>query len=173
MQISLLRNIAALTLFIWLLPLQACTSREKEKEGPLAPNFTLEDLSGKKVSLSDHRGQFVLIDFWATWCPPCIKSIPELVELHKKYKEQGLVVLGISLDDPAQVDSSLLTAFKEKNRIDYVILRGGEKVVRDYSGPEGMSIPTMFFVDREGRIIEKLVGFRPGRVENSIKKLLG
>jgi peroxiredoxin len=173
MQISLLRKIAALTLFIWLLPLHACTSKERGKEGPLAPNFTLEDLSGKKVSLSDHRGQFVLIDFWATWCPPCVKSIPELVELHKKYKEKGLVVLGISLDDPNRVDNNLLAAFLEKNRMQYTILRGNEKVVRDYSGPEGMAIPTMFFVDREGKIVDKLVGFAPGRVENSLKKLMG
>ena len=171
MRIRLLRNTAVLALCLWLLPLQACTS--KETPGPLAPNFTLEDLSGKKVSLADHRGRFVLIDFWATWCPPCLRSIPELVELHKKYKDKGLVVLGISLDDPGQVDNNLLAAFKEKNRIDYVILRGGEKVVRDYSGPQGMSIPTMFFVDREGKIVEKLVGFMPGRVEISLKKLMG
>ncbi|MEW6669060.1 MAG: TlpA disulfide reductase family protein [Thermodesulfobacteriota bacterium] len=171
MRFSLLRKTTVLTLCLWLLPLQACTS--SEKAGPYAPNFTLEDLSGKKVSLSDHRGQFVLIDFWATWCQPCMRSIPELVDLHKKYRERGLVVLGISLDPPNQVDNNRLAAFKEKNRIEYVILRGSEKVLQDYSGPEGMAIPTMFFVDREGRIVERLVGFRPGRVENSLKKLMG
>ena len=171
MRIRLLRKTTILTLCLWLLPLQACTSREKA--GLVAPDFTLEDLSGKKVSLADHRGRFVLIDFWATWCPPCLKSIPELVELHKKYKEKGLVVLGISLDDPGQVDNNLLAAFKEKHRIDYVILRGSEGVLQDYSGAQGMSIPTMFFVDREGKIVEKLVGFMPGRVEISLKKLMG
>jgi thiol-disulfide isomerase/thioredoxin len=171
MRIPLLRKTAVLTFCIWLLPLQACTS--KEKEGPLAPNFTLEDLSGKRISLHDHRGQFVLIDFWATWCPPCVKSIPELVQLHKKYKEKGLVVLGITLDDPNRVDNNLLAALKEKNRIEYVILRGSEKVLQDYSGPEGMAIPTLFFVDREGKIVDKLVGFMPGRVESSLKKLMG
>lgn len=173
MRFSLLRKIAVLTLCIWLFPLQACTSKEKEKEKSMAPDFTLEDLSGKKVSLADHRGRFVVIDFWATWCPPCIKSIPELVELHKKYREKGLVVLGISLDDPNRVDNQSLSAFKEKNRIEYVILRGSEKVLQQYSGPEGMSIPTMFFVDPEGRIVDRLVGFAPGRVEKSLKKLLG
>jgi cytochrome c biogenesis protein CcmG/thiol:disulfide interchange protein DsbE len=173
MRIRLLRKIAAMTLCIWLLPLEACTSKEKEVERSLAPDFTLEDLSGKKVSLSDHRGQFVLIDFWATWCPPCLRSIPELVDLHGKYREKGLVVLGISLDDPSRVDNNLLAAFQEKNRMQYSILRGNEKVVRDYSGPEGMAIPTMFFVDREGKIVDKLVGFAPGRVENSLKKLMG
>jgi thiol-disulfide isomerase/thioredoxin len=170
MRIRLFRRAILVTLCLWLLTPQACTS--KEKAGLLAPNFTLEGLSGERVSLADHRGRFVLIDFWATWCPPCLRSIPELVELNKKYKEKGLVVLGISLDDPNRVDNNLLAAFKEKHRMDYVILRGSQAVLQDYSGPEGMSIPTMFFVDRNGRIAEKLVGFMPGRVENALKKLM-
>jgi peroxiredoxin len=149
----------------------SCTS--KDTGGGLAPDFTLEDTSGKKVSLKDLRGQYVIIDFWATWCPPCLMSIPELADLHRKYSPKGLVVLGISLDDPQKVDGRAMSAFKSKHRIDYTILRGSEKVVSDYSKSAGMAIPTMFFVDREGRIVEKLVGFAPGRVEKSIRKLIG
>lgn len=100
-------------------------------------------------------------------------SIPELADLHRKYGEKGLVVLGINVDDPEKVDLSALNRFKDQHRIGYTILRGNEKVVRDYSSAEGMALPTMFLVDREGRLIERLVGFIPGRVEKSIKKILG
>jgi cytochrome c biogenesis protein CcmG/thiol:disulfide interchange protein DsbE len=170
MQIKLQWKTAVFVVFALLLPFYGCAP--KQSSGPQAPDFSLEDLSGKAVSLKQHRGQFVLIDFWATWCPPCRMSIPELVDLHKKYRERGLVVLGISLDDPRKMDNNALAAFTREYKMEYDILRGDEKVVRDYSGKEGMAIPTMVFVNREGQIVEKLVGFAPGRVETSIKKLL-
>jgi len=151
--------------------LSGCTSRGGA--GGPAPDFSLKDTYGKTVSLKDMRGKYVIIDFWATWCPPCLMSIPELVSLHGKYREKDLVVLGISLDDPDKVDTGEMIRFMEQHRIGYTILRANEKVVQDYSGADGMPIPTMFFVDREGRIVEKLVGFVPGRVEKSIKRLLG
>ena len=165
-----LRTVLLLTVAVLLFS-SSCSS--KEKEGVLAPGFTLKDTAGRDVSLIDLRGKYVIIDFWATWCPPCLMSIPELAELHRKYSPKGLEVLGISLDDPQKVDSRALNAFKSQHKIDYAILRGNEKVALDYAKNEGMSIPTMFFVDREGHIVEKLVGFAPGRVEKSIRKLLG
>lgn len=158
--------LVALTLFI-----AGCDSGGGA--GGPAPDFSLKDTQGRTVTLKDLRGKYVIIDFWATWCPPCLMSIPELVSMHGKYEEKGLVVLGISLDDPDKVDSGALSRFRDQHRIGYTILRGDDQVVRDYAGSEGMSIPTMFFVDREGRIVDKLVGFAPGRVEKSIKRLLG
>ncbi|MBN1102968.1 MAG: TlpA family protein disulfide reductase [Deltaproteobacteria bacterium] len=169
--LRLLGGAMVFTLFLVLILFHGCTS--KEKEGATAPDFALEDVSGKRVVLQDLRGRYVLIDFWATWCPPCLQSIPELVELHRKYRDQGLVVLGISLDDPRRVDNPSLVAFMEKYRIEYPVLRGTESMVRAYAGAEGMAIPTMVFVNRDGRIVEKIVGFMPGRVETFIKKLLG
>jgi peroxiredoxin len=163
------------SLFFFLLALTislaGCNSKGGAR-GP-APDFSLKDTSGKIVSLKDLRGKYVLIDFWATWCPPCLMSIPELVSLHEKYEKKDLVVLGISLDDLDKVDSRTLTRFRDQHRIGYTILRADQNVVRDYSGSEGMAIPTMFLVDREGQIVEKLVGFIPGRVEKSVKKLIG
>jgi len=165
------RHIAAILYLIVVMAHNGCSS--KPVSGPPAPDFSLEDLSGKTISLKEHRGQFVLIDFWATWCPPCLMSIPELVDLHKTYRDKGLVVLGISLDDPGRVDNSSLASFLREHKIEYIILRGDEKVVRDYAGDKGMAIPTMFFVNRDGQIVDKLIGFVPGRVEASIKKILG
>ncbi len=137
-----------------------------------APDFTLEDLQGREISLSDHLGKVVLVDFWATWCPPCRKSIPELVELQERYRDDGLVILGISLDDPGMADDEFLREFKEANRMNYAVLRGNEGLVREYFGDQRVAIPTMFVVDREGRITAKHVGFTPGAIEKSLKKLL-
>lgn len=137
-----------------------------------APDFTLEDLSGNAVSLEDYRGKVVLVDFWATWCPPCRQSIPELVRLQESYAGQGLVILGISLDDPGRANNAFLQAFKKKYRMNYPVLRGNERVARDYFGDGQMGIPTMFVVNREGRIVDRHVGFKPGAVERSLKSVL-
>ena len=137
----------------------------------MAPDFSLQDLSGSTVTLSKSRGRVVVLDFWATWCPPCLMSIPELVDLQEKYRDSGLVVIGISLDDPGRVSDSDLLAFKEKLKINYKVLRANYDVVKNYFSTENMSIPTMFIIDRKGRILEKHVGFRPGLLEESLRKL--
>ncbi|MGE5841353.1 MAG: TlpA family protein disulfide reductase [Deltaproteobacteria bacterium] len=151
----------------------ACAATEDVKAlaGP-APNFTLEDISGKPISLSDVKGKVVIVDFWATWCGPCLMSIPELVDLQEKYKGKGLVVVGISVDDD-KVSKGELVAFKNKMRINYPILRANDKVYVDYFGrTSGFSIPTLFVIDREGKVRERVVGFRPGVVEKSVQSLL-
>jgi cytochrome c biogenesis protein CcmG/thiol:disulfide interchange protein DsbE len=146
-----------------------CT--KKEDPGDVAPEFSLEDLSGNTVTLTASKGSIVLLDFWATWCPPCLMSIPELVGLQQKYREKGLVVFGISLDDPEQISNGDLLDFKKRLNINYKILRADWKVMEDYFGSGSASIPTMFVIDREGRIVEKHIGFRPGIVEESLKEL--
>ena len=144
----------------------------ESKGGDSAPAFSLQEITGETVSLEDYRGQIVLLDFWATWCPPCRKSIPEVIALQDKYKEQGLVVLGISMDDPNKVSDSDLAAFKKHYKINYKILKASAEVVKDYFGKTNISIPTMFFIDREGKIVDKHVGFMPGAIEASLKKML-
>ncbi|MBW1943660.1 MAG: TlpA family protein disulfide reductase [Deltaproteobacteria bacterium] len=142
------------------------------KGGDSAPAFSLQEITGETVSLDQYKGRIVLLDFWATWCPPCRKSIPELVALQDKYKEQGLVVLGISMDDPSKVSDSDLAAFKKHFKINYKILKASTDVLKDYFGTGNISIPTMFFINREGKIVDKHVGFMPGAVEASLKKML-
>lgn len=146
-----------------------------EKQGEafrLAPDFSLKNLSGDPVSLSRLKGKIVLVDFWATWCPPCRKSIPELVDLQKKYRDKGLIILGISMDHPEKTSDNSLMAFKERYRINYNILRGDGRVAMDYFRGDEMPIPTMFVINREGNIVAKHVGYRPGALEKSLKELL-
>ena len=163
-------SIRVLVLIIMVFIFHGC-SKESDS-GYTAPDFTLADLSDKRVSLKDYKGKIVLLDFWATWCPPCRQSIPELVDLQKRYRDQGVVILGISMDDPRQFNNQYLMAFKEKFRINYSILRANGQVALDYFGASNMAIPTLFVVNREGKIVDKFVGFMPGQVEKSIKKLL-
>jgi thiol-disulfide isomerase/thioredoxin len=103
--------------FFCFVVVSACGTTDDGKvlAGP-APNFTLEDITGKPLSLNDVKGKVVIVDFWATWCGPCLMSIPELVDLQEKYKAKGLVIVGISVDDD-KVSKGELVAFKEKMRI--------------------------------------------------------
>jgi cytochrome c biogenesis protein CcmG/thiol:disulfide interchange protein DsbE len=146
--------------------------QQSAESGPLAPDFSLQDLSDQEVSLSDFRGKVVLLDFWATWCPPCRMSIPELVKLQDKYRDDGLEILGISLDDPQDELGRYLKEFKEKYKINYRILRFNNKVMQDYFGMESPAIPTMFVIDRDGKIREKIVGFDPKALNRSLARLL-
>lgn len=142
--------------------------------GTKAPGFELKDLDGKTVSMEELRGRIVIVDFWATWCPPCLISIPELVEIQEKYAERGVTVLGISVDLPEKMSEADLRAFKSKLKMNYPILRADDRIMVDYFGGEGaqVAIPTLFVVDREGHIREKLVGFRPGKLEETLQRLL-
>jgi cytochrome c biogenesis protein CcmG/thiol:disulfide interchange protein DsbE len=137
-----------------------------------APDFSLSDLSGRLISLKQYRGNVVILDFWATWCMPCRVSIPELGKLHEKYRDKGVVVLGISMDDPEQFTNEYLREFRDKFGINYKILRYNIKVLRDYFGEGNIAIPTMFLIDRKGKIREKIVGFRPDVLNKSLIDLL-
>ncbi len=117
-----------------------------------APSFTLGDLNGKPVSLSDFAGKVVILDFWAIFCRPCIMEIPSFIELQKKYRESGLVVVGISLDR----DPRTLPGFVKKMGINYTILANGHNVAMAYGNVT--SIPTTFIIDRSGCVKHRVVG---------------
>jgi peroxiredoxin len=140
--------------------------------GSTAPDFSLPDLSGRITSLKQFQGQVVLLDFWATWCFPCRMSIPELVKLQEKYGDSGLVILGVSLDNPIRISNQHLLAFKEKFGINYRILRYDITVIRSYFGQSNPAIPTMFLIGRDGKIKNKIVGFNPDALKSSLADLL-
>jgi cytochrome c biogenesis protein CcmG/thiol:disulfide interchange protein DsbE len=136
--------------------------------GKPAPSFTLLDLNGNKVSLSDYKDKVVILDFWATWCPPCVKEIPHFIDLYKEYKNQGLAILGISVD---QQGIGIVKAFNRKYKINYAILMANRQVVNAFGNISG--IPTTFVIDPDGKIRRMYVGYRDKAVfEADIKALL-
>lgn len=170
MHINDIRKIIYSTLLIMPVLLLGC--RNNADTYKVAPDFMLKDLSGNTVSLQQYRGKVVLLDFWATWCIPCRYSIPELAEIQDKYRDQGLVIIGISVDDPLQANNKYISAFMEKYKVNYTILRADEKTTSSYFGNGNFAIPTIFFINRDGLIVNKGMGFVPGAVEKSLAKIL-
>lgn len=112
-----------------------------------APNFTLLDSNGAKVSLASLKGKVVLLNFWATWCGPCQVEIPWFVEFNKTYKARGLAVVGVSMDEDGWKSVKPYLAAK---KIDYPIVVGTEDVAKAYGGVD--SLPSTFIIDRDGKI---------------------
>ena len=133
-----------------------------------APNFTLVDTNGKKVSLSDYKGKVVILDFWATWCPPCRRGIPDLIDIQKQFKNK-IAVLGISLDTDTKGD---VPSFIKNMGINYSVLYASPEVVQAYGNID--AIPTSFIIDKKGKIVNQHVGLTPKEtLVSEIKNLLG
>ncbi len=133
-----------------------------------APDFALEDITGKVVRLSDFDGQVRLVDFWATWCAPCREEIPTFNELQEKYGSKGFKLLAVAMDDdPAKVVPPFVDAYD----VGYTVLLGKEEIAEAF-GPI-VGYPTAFLVDRQGRIVDSWVGVVPRKIlEDSIRSLL-
>jgi len=144
------------------------TQQKPQQEYPDAPDFALQDLNGNIVKLSDYIGKVVIIDFWATWCGPCRRGIPEFVALQSEYGKDKLAILGISVD---QGDLSVVPKFAKNYEINYPVLYANADVQRKY-GPI-RSIPTAFIVDRTGKVRDLVIGLRPkSYFKNQIDSLL-
>src|SRR6266436_3762243 len=117
------------------------------------PEFTLKDLSGKTWTFSELRGKVVLVNFWATWCPPCRKEMPDLETLYRRFGPQGLVILGISDEDAAKVKP-----FIAQQKVTYPILLDAGRKVNQLFQIEG--IPKTFIYDREGKIVAQSIDMR-------------
>lgn len=125
--------------------------------GP-APDFTLKDLQGNEVSLSDYKGQVVLLNFWATWCGPCKIEMPWFVEFQRQYKDKGFTVLAVSLDD----DIDPVAPFVEKYGLNFPVVWGDNETADKFGGVA--ALPTTLIINREGEII----GSHTGLVSKSI-----
>ena len=136
--------------------------------GEKAPDFSLKDLEGKVVGLSSFSGKVVILDFWATWCPPCRQEIPHFINLYQQYRAQGLEIVGIALD---QGGKPAVEPFVQESGINYTILFPNDRVERDYGNIR--AIPTTFVLDRKGIIRKKYIGFTQKEVfEEDVKALL-
>jgi peroxiredoxin len=142
--------LSAVLVLAFVLP--GCTRKKEKAEKVAAPDFTLQDLAGRKVRLADLKGKVVLLEFWATWCPPCREAIPSIERLHEAYKDKGLAVLGISMDDGEWED---VRSFVKEYRIKYPVLKGTEEVSTAYMI---RVIPTLYLIDRNGMVAKQYVG---------------
>ena len=121
-----------------------------------APNWTLKDVNGKSVSSDQFKGKVVVVDFWATWCPPCRAEMPGYVALQKKYGKDGLVIVGMSVDAQGP---GVVKKFVEQNGINYEIVMADDEVQTAFAGKEPITgIPTTFIIDRDGKIRDRKVG---------------
>jgi cytochrome c biogenesis protein CcmG/thiol:disulfide interchange protein DsbE len=118
-----------------------------------APNFSLKTSDGKTIELAQFKGKAVVVNFWATWCPPCKEEIPDFIEVYKKYEKQGLVLIGVSLD---QEGWEVVKPFVEKMKIPYPVVIGNQTVVRHYGNFDG--IPATFFINSDGNIVDQQIG---------------
>ena len=132
-------------------------------------NFTVKDINGKDVDLSSFKGNVIILDFWATWCPPCRKEIPGYIELYNKYKSQGFAVVGVSVDESL----ADLKKFVKQYKINYPILIGHDREDLQRAFAPIPGYPTSFVIGRDGRICSRHTGDRPlDQLERKIKALL-
>jgi peroxiredoxin len=135
----------------------ACGAPPSQTNGP-APAFDLPNLAGGKTTLASFRGKVVVVDFWATWCTPCIKEIPEYTDFYAKNKARGVEMVGVVFDsgEPAEIQE-----FLAKNKVAYPQLLGAEEVLKNYNANQGF--PTTFVIGKKGQIVKKILGSPPGK----------
>jgi thiol-disulfide isomerase/thioredoxin len=146
-------------------------SQRQTPPADLGLNFSAPTLDGRKINLSSYRGRPVIVDFWATWCGPCRRQIPELVSLYRKYhKSRGLMIIGVSCDLIQGDGVQAVAPFVEEFQINYPIALANEQLV-DKMGVE--AIPTTLFVGPKGELVSRIVGAgRAGELSASAMALL-
>ena len=132
-----------------------------------APALKVKTLDGKAASLADYDGKVVLVDFWATWCKPCVKAMPDLVKLHDKHKAKGFSVVGVSLDEEG---AKAVRPFLEKQKLEYPVVLDEAKAWKSWGVKV---IPAMFLIDRDGSIVRQWTGKADKKeVDRAVAELL-
>ena len=164
------RALAAMLVFLLALPPALAATAPvsvKLKVGDLAPQFARDDLQGHPFDLKAQRGKIVLIDFWASWCPPCIVEIPHLAQLQKQYGGRGFQVVGVSMDDSAAITRATM----RKIPFNYPVVLGDAKFGNLYGGVLGL--PLQYLVGADGKILAIWSGeLPPAKLDKGIAAAL-
>jgi len=123
------------------------------ESGTSAPDFTFPGLDGKMVSLSDYKGKVVLVNIWATWCPPCVDEMPSMEKLYQKFKRKNFEILAVSIDEPGL---KAVAPFMKKSSLTFPALIDSEGTIKTVYGITG--IPESFIIDKQGILIKKIIG---------------
>ncbi len=129
------------------------TNQFKSQEGFLAPRFSLRNLKGNLEGLDDHSGKVVIINFWATWCAPCVKEMPSFENLYRRFRSKRLTILAISLD---KGDSSKVQEFVDKYKLSFPVLLDTEGIAEKLY--PSFTIPFTYVIDRQGRVVARVDG---------------
>ena len=132
---------------------QPKTNQFKSQEGYMAPRFSLRNLKGNMEGLDDYLGKVIVVNFWATWCVPCVKEMPSFESLYRRYRSQGLTLLAVSLD---KGDSTKVQEFADKYKLSFPILLDTEGVAEKLY--PSFSIPFTYVVDKQGRVVARVDG---------------
>ena len=125
----------------------------KSQEGYMAPRFSLRNLKGNLEGLDDHTGKVIVVNFWATWCVPCVKEMPSFENLYRRYRSQGLILLAVSLD---KGDSTKVKEFADKHKLSFPILLDTKGVAEKLY--PSFSIPFTYVIEKQGRIVARVDG---------------
>jgi len=143
--------------------LSACNNSEQAPQsvpqgglvGKAAPDFSLTDMQGQQVSLSQYKGQVVVLNFWATWCPPCREEMPSMEKLYRDYKDKGLVMLAVNVEENGR---KAVAGFLQRQPYSFPILLDTQSVAQNTYGV--FRFPESFIIDRNGVVVEKIIGAR-------------
>jgi thiol-disulfide isomerase/thioredoxin len=153
-----MKNVLLIAALAGVLVAASVFSRSRRRSGDdfkptPAPAWTLPGVDGKAVSSDQFKGRVVVLDFWATWCPPCRAEIPGYIALQDKYAKDGLVIIGVSLD---REGPAVVKRFMVDQKMNYPVVMGDDRIVGAFGGIE--AIPTTFIIDRTGLIRHRKVG---------------
>lgn len=151
-----------IVIFLTVLLLMGCDNATQEQPvakgglvGQAAPDFTLTDMQGQKVTLSQFRGKVVILNFWATWCPPCREEMPSMERLYRNLESQGLVLLAVNIEKNGK---DAVSQFLQKRPYTFPILLDDESVVQNTY--KVFRFPESFIIDRNGVVVERVIGGR-------------